>query len=787
MEKLKPKHLKWSITGKKLKFNTTDDITPTKEIIGQPKAMKAFEFGLSMDSPGYNIFVTGLSGTGKMTTIKTFLDKFAAEKEIPCDLCYVQNFSNKLQPRLIKLKAGKGRIFVSLMERFKKELASSLPNIFESNDYKEGSKKIVSKYSEIENKLLLEFEKETAKSGFKLVKLEGGAKADIYPLINNKVYPIDALRNLAAEGKIKEDDLKSILKTREELLDKLQNIYSKIEENQEKLHAELLKFNKQTVIPVIDKLLSKITARIGNEIEEYTNDIVNYFENNFYQLLDSIMDGDKENISQKLEDFSVNLIVDNGNLKGAPIVTEISPSKKNLFGTIDSHISFQKEQVINFMDIRPGSILKANGGYLVINANDIFQEGVEAWVKLKRTLKNSLLEIEKAEQSLLHSVSLKPESVPISLKVIILGDERIYYTLYKMDDEFKKIFKVLSEFSPTIDINDKNMEDYLKVLKKIIDEENLLLFSRKAMIQVLNESVRLSGDREKFTARFHLVADTMREANFVAKNENSQIVKAEHVENALKNRTQRYNLFEEEVLEEINKGIIIIDTEGEKIGKINGLSVYDYEFHSFGKPTRITAQVSLGDRGIINIEREAELSGSIHDKGILILQGFLQGKYGKDFPISINASITFEQSYGGVDGDSASSTELYVLLSAIGGIPLKQNIAVTGSINQHGEIQPVGGLNQKIEGFFKVCRERGLTGNQGVIIPHQNIRNLNLCPSVINAVRKGKFHIYAVKSVDEGIEILTGIKAGNIHDPESVHGIVYKKLKEFADKMKNYN
>ena len=787
MKKLTAKHLKWGISRKKLHFNTTDDITPTREIIGQPKAIKALEFGLSMESAGYNIFATGLSGTGKMTTIKTFLDKFAREKETPCDLCYVQNFSNKLQPKLIKLKAGKGRRFVSLMEKFKKDLASSLPKMFESNKYKEGSKKIVSKYNEIENNLLLEFEKETAKSGFKLVKLEGGAKVDIYPFINNKAYSIEALMKLAAEGKIKEKDLKAILKTREELLDKLQNIYSKIEENQEKLHSELLEFNKQTVMPVIKKLLSNIVKEIGKEVEQYTNDILKHFDSNFYQILDSIMDEDKEDLSLKLEDFSVNLIVDNGDLEGAPIITELSPSKQNLFGTIDSHISFEREQVVNFMDIRAGSILKANGGYLVINANDIFQEGVDVWIKLKRTLKNSLLEIEKAEQNLFHSVSIKPEPIPISLKVIILGDEKIYYTLYKIDDVFKKIFKVLSEFSPTIEINDKNLNDYLKVLKKIIDEEKLLPFDRDAIIQILNESVRLSGDREKFTARFHLVADTMREANFVAKSQNSQIVKARHVEQAIFNRTQRYNLFEEEVLEEINKGIIMVDTEGEKIGVINGLSVYDYEFHSFGKPTRITAQVSLGDRGIINIEREAELSGSIHDKGVLILQGFLQGKYGKNFPISINASITFEQSYGGVDGDSASSTELYVLLSAIGEIPLKQSIAITGSINQHGEIQPVGGINQKIEGFFKVCRERGLTGEQGVIIPYQNIRNLNLCPSVINAVKKGKFHIYAIKTIDEGIEILTGLKAGNINDPHSVHGIVYKKLKEFAEKMKNYN
>ncbi len=786
MKKLSPRYLKWGISSKKLNFKTTDELTSTKEIIGQSKAMKAFEFGLSMETVGYNIFVTGLSGTGKMTTIKTLVDKFAVTKETPPDICYVQNFKDKLNPKLIMLKAGNGRKFVRAMENFKKEIADALPSIFEGKQYKEGTKKIMSRYNEFENKLLLEFEKEIAKKGFKLIKTENEEKPDILPVINKTVLKIENLRNLAAEGKIKEKELEEIIKTREELIDKLRDIFGKIEENQEKLKKELYQFNKKSVIPEVKKLLKKVVKATGKEVENYTKEILNYFETNLYEMLDLIIDGGKESISSRLEDFSVNLVVDNSGFSGAPIVVELSPSKANLFGTIDSHISFHNERVVNFLDIRAGSILKANGGYLIVNANDIFQEGIDIWSKLKRTLKNSLLDIEKAEQSLLHTVSLKPESVPVSLKVIILGDENIYYTLYKSDDEFKKIFKVLCEFSPYIKINDSNLNDYLKVLKKIIEKEKLLPFDREAILQILNESVRISGDRERFTARFHLIADTMREANFVASHENSQIVTANHVEKAILNRVNRYNLFEEEILEEIKKGIIMVDTEGEKIGVINGLSVYDYEFHSFGKPTRITAQVSLGDRGIINIEREAELSGNIHDKGVLILQGYLQGKYGKDFPLSINASITFEQSYGGVDGDSASSTELYALLSAIGNIPLKQSIAVTGSINQHGEIQPVGGINQKIEGFFKVCKERGLTGEHGVIIPYQNIRNLNLCQPVINAVKKGNFHIFAIKTVDEGIEILTGLKAGNINNPETVHGIVYNSLKKYAEKMKNY-
>ena len=787
MEKLTPKKLKWTIPEKRLPFYTTDELKPTKEVIGQEKALKALEFGLSMEHSGYNIFVTGLSGTGKMTTIKTLVDRFANEKNTPPDICYVQNFKEKLNPKLITLKPGNGKKFVNAMENFKKEIAEKLPAVFESRKYKEESKRIISKYNEIENKLLLQFEKEIAKKGFKLVKLEENDKPDILPVINEKIVKIEELRNLAAEDRIEEKDLEAILKARENLIDKLQEIYSEIEENQEKLNSELLNFNRKTVIPEVKKLLNKVIKKAGKEVEPYTKDIISYFESNLYELLDLIVEGGKESISSRLEEFSVNLLVDNSKLKGAPILVELSPSKRNLFGTIDSHINRENETITNFKDIRAGSLLEANGGYLILNANDLFQNEPEVWTKLKRTLKNNLLEIEKAEQSILHNVSLKPQPIPVSLKVIILGDEFIYYTLYRSDDEFKKIFKVLCEFSPFIDITDRNLKDYLRVLKKIIDKENLLPFKKDAIIQILNESIRISGDKNRFSARFHLLADTMRESDFIAKKDNSDIVEGKHVEKAILERTKRFNRLEEETLEEIGKGTILIETEGEKIGVINGLSVYDYSFHSFGTPTRITAQVALGDSGIINIEREAELSGSIHDKGVLILQGYLQGKYGKDFPISINASITFEQSYGGVDGDSASSTELYVLLSAIGGIPIKQNLAVTGSINQHGEIQPVGGINQKIEGFFKVCRKRGLTGKHGVIIPYQNIINLNLCPDVIKAVKKGKFHIYAIKTVDEGIELLTGFKAGDIDQPATVHGIVYRKLKEFAEKMKNFN
>ncbi len=786
MKQLTPKDLKWNISERKLNFSTTDQLTPTKNIIGQPKAMKALEFGLSIEKQGYNIFLTGLSGTGKMTTIKALLKEYSSRKKEPNDLCYVQNFKNRLNPKLLILPAGTGRKFVNSMENFKKEIAETVPKLFETSKYKENSKKLLSKYSEQENKLLIEFEKEVSAKGFKFIKIDD-TKSDILPVINGKPVNLENLRNFAVQGKLKEDELRKILKTREELLDKLGEIYSKIETEQEQLHQKILEHNKQTVMPTVKKLLAKVTKQCGKEVEEYTKSVAEYIENNLYKILDILTGEEKDSINRDLEDFSVNLIVDNSEQQGAPVVTEFSPSKQNLFGTIDSHFTSSNEKIVNFLDIRAGSLLKANGGYLVINAEDLFQEGSETWLKLKRTLKNGILEIEKAQQDIFHAVTLKPEPIPVSVKVIILGDENIYYTLYSNDDEFKKIFKVLCEFSPVIEINDKNLKDYLSVLKKIIDEESLLPFDRQAIVQILNQSVRLSGDREKFTARFHLVADIMREANFVALREKSKTVKSKHVETAVFEKTERFNLLEELMLEEIKNGTVMIDTEGEKVGVINGLSVYDYEFHSFGKPTRITAQVSLGDRGIVNIEREAELSGSIHDKGVLILQGYIQGKYGKDFPISINASITFEQSYGGVDGDSASSTELYVLLSAIGEIPLKQYIAVTGSINQHGEIQPVGGINQKIEGFFKVCKNKGLNGKQGVIIPYQNIRNLNLCPSVIKAVQKKKFHIYAIKNVDEGIEILTGLKAGKIGEKGTVHHIVYRKLKEFAEKMKNFN
>jgi ATP-dependent Lon protease len=403
-------------------------------------------------------------------------------------------------------------------------------------------------------------------------------------------------------------------------------------------------------------LLKKVLESIGNEISQYLDDLKEYFKDNIYEMLEVLENGGD------LKEFYVNVVIDNKDTTGAPVIMESSPSIQNLFGTIDSDVDTKGRKFSTFLHIRAGSLAAANGGYLILNASDIFQESPEVWIKLKRALKNKSALIEKSGDDIFPTVYLKPEAIPISLKVIILGDEGLYYNLYSVDDEFKKIFKILCEFSPHIEVTDKNISSYLSVIKKICLEEKLPPFSRKAVYLLLSEATRFTEDKNKLTARFHLIADIMREAAFLSNERKSLITDALDVEKALKNRIERHNMFEVQTLEQIKDGTVLIDVKGKRTGQVNGLTVYDYEFYSFGKPARITASTSIGSDGIINIEREADLSGNIHDKGLLILTGYLQGKYGKDFPITINATICFEQSYGGVDGDSASSTEAYAII-----------------------------------------------------------------------------------------------------------------------------
>ena len=768
-------------------FTTTNDIDPATDIVGQPKAVKALKFGLSIHHDGYNIFVTGLSGTGRMTTLESMLADFSAQKETPPDICFVHNFQDPVQPTVLFLPAGTGKTFAMAMRELVIDLKDRIPAIFEDQSYKDETKKIISSTAAHENEKLVAFEKQAAEAGFKMVTQRAGnaLQADILPVVGEQVLSIEDARTAAATGKITEDDLKQMIATRDELMEGFNRMLVDLEKEKASLNDRLKEFNKRVVMPVFTGCINRVKDIVGETVEDHLDGLIAFVDEHIYPFLDALnSDASAEDL---FPEFSVNVAVDNGATEGAPVVLERNPSAMNLFGDIDASTDAKGRKQATFLEVRAGSLLKANGGYLVFNAVDIFQSGGDVWAKLKRTMKNKLLQIERETRDLLHSITLKPAPVPIQVKVIILGDEGLYYLLYSQDDEFKKIFKVLAEFGGHIDIGENNLKDYLQVLRKICHEEDLLPFSRDAVLELLNESVRMTEDRNKLTARFHLIADLMRESSFHARSRGAQQAEASDVVGAIQQRESRFNLLEERSLEFYREGTLLIETDGEQVGQVNGLAVHNYEFHAFGTPNRITARVSLGSDGLVNIEREAELSGNIHDKGVLILNGYLQGTYGRNLPLSINASICFEQSYGGVDGDSASSTELYALLSAIGNLPIRQDLAVTGSVNQHGEIQPVGGVNHKIEGFFRVCRDKGLTGTQGVIVPSTNVRNLNLRKDVLDAVEAGKFHIYSVETVEEGIQLLTGLEAGDIQTDGTVHHRVYQALSDFAGRMKEFN
>jgi ATP-dependent Lon protease len=487
----------------------------------------------------------------------------------------------------------------------------------------------------------------------------------------------------------------------------------------------------------------------------------------------------------------VNVLVDNSETKGAPIIVETTPNYRNLFGTIERVVERTGIWKTDFLHIKAGSFLRANGGYLIFNALDALTEAW-VWPTLKRTLKNQVIEIQTYDPLYFFSTSaLKPEPIECNTKVIMIGDTHIYYLLYSLDDDFKKIFKIKADFDSVMNKDDEKIQQYASFIRKICDGDKLRPFDKTGIAAVVEHGVRITGRQKKLSTRFHLIADLLREANYWAEKDRSDVVTEKHVDKANEKRIYRVNLIEEKIQEMIDDGTILIDSDGMVVGQVNGLSVYNLGDYMFGKPSRITVKTSMGKAGIINIEREAEMSGPTHNKGVYILAGYLRGKYAQDKPITMSASICFEQSYGGVDGDSASSTEIYALLSSLSELPLRQDIAVTGSVNQKGEVQPIGGVNEKIEGFFDVCKTKGLTGKQGVMIPHLNVDDLMLRKDVVEAVKEGKFRIYSVKTIDQGIEILTGVEAGEkLGDGRfkegTVNGLVDEKLRELGKKIKEF-
>ena len=787
--------LKWSCDLKKIPFSTTDECKPCEGIIGQERALKAIQTGLDIKSLGYNIFISGMVGTGRTTTIKQLLEKMEKGDTTPDDLLYVNNFKNPDEPTLVTLPAGKGKLFKESTESLIEMLKTNIPEMLKSKYYSEKRDSIVDSQQGKQKKILKNFEEEVAKEGFSVIQVQMGlfVKPDLVPLIEGKPTPFNKLEDLVKKGEFPKERLEELSKKYEELTGKLEKTFELMNEIEDETRKFLKDRDAVSITPIIRGAINEIRSKFDyTKISKYLEEV----ENNLISNIDLFKGKRKEEKQMEAMDpfsaFRVNLLIDNSDVKGSPVIMETNPNYINLFGSVEMVSSRFGIIQTDFTKIKAGSFLKANGGYLIINALDaLIEPGV--WPTLKRTLRNQTLQIQNyASLFLISPTRLKPQPVKCDVKVAMIGDAYIYNILYYMDEGFKKIFKVKAEFDSEMKKDNKTAKEYGTFIKKISDEDKLMPFDRSGIAAVIEYGTRLAGRQKKISTRFHIIADVLREASYWAQKDNKKTVGSEHVEKAIQERFERVSLIEDKIQEYIEEGTIMIDTKGKVTGQINGLSVYSMGEFAFGKPTRITARTAVGRAGVINIEREADLSGRTHNKGILILGGYLRGKYAQKRPFSLSASIAFEQSYSGVDGDSASSTEVYAILSSLSKLPLKQYIAVTGSLNQKGEIQPIGGVNEKIEGFFDVCKAKGLTGNQGVIIPHQNIKNLMLSNDVVEAVKQAKFHIYPVKSIDEGIEILTEVKAGERKKDETfeegtVNYLVDQELQRLAQSWKAFS
>jgi ATP-dependent Lon protease len=794
--------LRWRCPPESLPFKSTQEVQACTDVIGQDRALKAIRLGLEVESLGYNIFIVGLVGTGRTTTIKCLLEEIDKTGRIPDDLCFVNNFKDPDQPKCITLPAGKGKVFKKDMDDLIESLKKAIPQVFESEDYQKQRRGVVDKHREREKAMIKEFETKAKKEGFTVVQVQVGpfTRPDIVPVVAGNAVPLEQLENLVDQGQYPKETFENLKVKYGQLSGEMEQVLKETRKVEKVIQEELNGLDKSAISQLV-------VEAIGDLKEKYPQPkIQSYLD----EAKDAILENPSRfqpkaetpqlpipglalpNVPDTFSEYQVNVLVDNSETKGAPVIIETSPTYRNLFGTIERNIDRMGGiWKTDFTKIKSGSFLRANGGYLVLNALDVFIEpGV--WIALKRTLRNRSMEMQSFDPFYLFASSaLKPEPIEARVKVVMIGDAYIYETLYYMDEDFKKIFKIKADFDTVMNRNEDSHLQYSAFIRKICQDESLLPFDRTGVAAVIEYGVRLAGRQKKLSTEFHRITDVLREANYWAKKDGSEQVTEKYVDQAIAERIDRLRMIEDKIQEMIDEGIILIDSEGAKVGQVNGLSVYDMGEYAFGKPSRITAKTSMGKAGIINIEREADLSGRTHNKGVLILGGYLRGKYAQDKPLTLTASLAFEQSYSGVDGDSASSTEVYAIVSSLANVPLRQDVAVTGSVNQNGEIQPIGGVNQKIEGFFDVCRSRGLTGRQGVLIPHQNVGDLMLRKDVVAAVQEGKFHIYPVQTIDQGVEILTGMPAGDkspdgTYPSGKVNGLVDQKLRDLAKRMKEF-
>ena len=792
--------LRWRLDPATLPFATTDELEPLKEIIGQDRGVEAFRFGMGIDKPGYNVFVTGVANTGRMSTVKRLLEEISKKDgRVPDDLCYVNNFKNTEAPILLRLKAGLGRKFKKDVRDFVETLKKQVPQLFESQEYLNRKKEIMVEYENKGKSFFKDLDKKVREEGFALVDIQVGQvkRPEVMPLVDGNPTHIDQVEAMVEKGRFPKDEFDVLKEKQKKLREDIDQIFLELRDLQKEVQETIekmdrlmfMKMSTDLAAPIKDRYQHEEVSKFFNDMLEEMADNLQIFASQSQQAIPGLPFVMPEGDS--FQPYQVNLLVDNAEQKGPPVMVETYPTYRNLFGSIERIVDRSGVWRTDFSKIRAGSIVKANGGYLVISLLDaLIEPGV--WPALKRALKTKKMEIQTYDPFYLFTTTgLKPEPIDMDLKVVVVSDEYVYSLLQFYDEDVKKIFKVRADFDTSMNKTDQSIRQFAEFIKRKTEEDKLKPLDRTAMAALVEEAVRMTGRQEKISTSFPIVTDLVREADYWAGVDGQEIVQERHVDKVIETRIYRSNLIEEKIQEMIDRGTLLIDVEGDVVGQVNGLAVYSLGDYMFGKPTRITASTSMGRAGIINIEREADLSGSTHNKGMLILSGYLRKKYAQDKPLTMSASIAFEQSYSGVDGDSASSTEIYALLSSLSGVPIRQDIAVTGSVNQKGEVQAIGGVNHKIEGFFDCCRVRGLTAKQGVMIPESNVKDLMLRKDVVEAVKEGKFHIYAVKTIDQGIEILTGKEAGEkqpdgTYPKGTINALVDEKLKALAEGLKEF-
>jgi lon-related putative ATP-dependent protease len=781
------------IDPKTLGFDTTESLCPPEEgVVAQDRAIEAIKFGMGMKDVDYNIFVAGQPKTGLTYIARTFLEKTAKGEPTPPDCCYVYNFKEPDSPNYLSLTAGRGKELKKSMEQFVQTLQAKIPEVFDSEDYSAKEAEVHQAFERQRREIIDALSQRAKEEGFILQFSQVGmvivpATEDGQPMSQEELSQLPEEKK--QELRQKSDNLQ---KEMNDAIKDIRKAEAAFREKHSKLDAEIAMY-------VVGHLMETLEEQFKDEEEA-----LDYFKEVQEDILENIDDFKKKQEAQQqaapfpvppkevtFRKYDVNVLIDNSETEGAPVIIESNPSYPNLFGSIERQAYFGA-LFTDFTMIKPGALHKANGGYLVLKALDLLKYWI-SWEALKRAIKDRQIKIEDLGElyGIFSTRTLKPTPVPLNVKLVLTGDPYLYQLLYIYDDRFPKMFKVKAHLDTEVDNTEDNLKQGACVMSKFCVDQGLRHVTNDGVARVLEYSMEVTGDREKLTLKLADVSDLLKEADYYADVDKSDLINSGHVQKAIEKKRFRASLYEEKVQELVKKDIFWVETEGYKVGQVNGLSILMTGDHEFGKPNRITATISLGKGGVVDIDREAKLSGNIHTKGVIILSSYLKEKFAHNKPLSLSASLCFEQSYGMVDGDSASSTELYVLLSAIAGVPIYQGIAVTGSVSQKGEVQPIGGVTRKIEGFFDICQHKGLNGKQGVMIPEKNVNNLMLRRDVVEAVKKGKFHIYPVTTVEEGIEILTGMKAGERQEdgtyPEStLFRQVDDKLQEMAEMEKEF-